>query len=170
MRIFNREERLIVFSILFVIAFISFFNFRDALRRARDTQRKNDIGDIANALENYKNTVSYYPLSTTDGKIIGCADLETPVPCQWGKDNLSGFMNFIPEDPYTNQGVSYFYMSTGTHFQILAVLEGTDEDEYDEAIVARFIMCGSRICNFGRASPRTPLDKSLEEYENELVR
>jgi len=47
-------------------------------------------------------------------------------------------------------------------------LESADEDEYNIEIANRFISCGLQICNFGKSSPNTPLDKSLKEYENEL--
>jgi hypothetical protein len=40
--------------------------------------------------------------------------------------------------------------------------------EYDPKIVARGVSCGKVICNFGKASRGTPLDRSLEQFEKEL--
>ena len=49
-------------------------------------------------------------------------------------------------------------------------LEGKgNEIGFDEAIIGRNLPCGEEICNFGRAFSVTPLDKSIQEYENELL-
>jgi hypothetical protein len=47
-------------------------------------------------------------------------------------------------------------------------LEGEEEAEYRQDLVEYGLMCGERVCNFGKSSGSTPLDKSIQEYENEL--
>ena len=84
-----------------------------------------------------------------------------------GHDAFS-YLERIPSDPKHDEGARYYYVSNGRRFQIYASLEGRDEDEFSEAILARNLPCGKEICNFGLAYGKTPLDKSLEEYENEL--
>ncbi len=144
MKIFTKQETIALALILLVIFVISFFNFRIALRRGRDNERKNDLSDIAKALDQYKSDNSYYPTTLSDIKSL-------------------------PKDPATPNGFSYLYKTDGKFFQLYASLEGkTDEAEYNPKIAALNLKCGKFICNFGRASGSVPLDKSLEEYENEI--
>lgn len=155
--------------------------------QASDAQRKNDIGTIANGIAKYGDDFARFPLSSSDGKILACrpkvseskkADMTVEFePCEWGKDALEdaldpsypNYIDTLPADPHTVQGASYLYLSNGKRFQIYAHLEGVDEAEYDIKIVAKGLTCGNQICNFGRAWGDTPLDKSIEEYENELM-
>lgn len=189
MKFFSNKELKIVGSILLIIAFISFFNFRISIRRARDNQRKNDLGVLQSSLEKYNRIVGIFPLSTEDGKIMACKDDDTYFDkklkiwvnvkaCNWGNDVLRDFseseseilMNPIPTDPKNEEGLSFLYISNGTRYQVFAHLEGKDEAEYDPLIEKRGLMCGNQICNYGRTYGSTPLDKSLEEYENELLK
>lgn len=188
MKFFTKSELKIVGSILFIIAFISFFNFRVSIRRARDNQRKNDFGTLQSALEEYNHYTGMYPLSSSEGKIIACKGDDTYFDevlktwvnlkaCDWGKDDLKDisdpespiFMSPIPTDPKNLEGIAFRYISTGKRYQLLAFLEGEDEAEFDPVIKSRNLSCGVEICNFGKASGNTPLDKSIEEYENELL-
>lgn len=189
MRFFSKEETVVVALILGVIALASLLNFRTSLRRARDVQRKDDLGSTANALEKYRDDFGAFPLASSDGKILACVrpgdkityDKEgrpqvTLIACEWGKDSLRDildpnsppYLELLPGDPQRGMGLTYIYFSNGKRYQIYASLEGKDEDEYDPKIIARGIQCGTRICNFGRVFGKTPLDKSIEEYENEI--
>lgn len=187
MKFFTKKELKMISSILFVISVISFFNFRISIRRARDNQRKNDLGTLQIALEGYRNITGSFPLNSPDGKILACKgpdtyfDKETESwinfkSCEWGEDELrvfsefgdSTFINYLPIDPKNSDGSSFLYLSNGRRYQLLAHLEGTDEAEYDPKIEARGLKCGNKICNYGRSFGSTPLDKSIEEYENEL--
>jgi len=189
MKFFTKNELKIIGSILLFISIISFFNFRISIRRARDNQRKNDLGTLQSALEKYASATGMFPLSSPDGKIIACVGPDTYFDeelltwvnvkaCDWGKDDLEDFasdedktifMSPIPIDPKNLDGVSFIYLSNGKRYQLLAHLEGEDEAEYNYDIKKRDIMCGNEVCNYGRAFSNTPLDKSIEEYENELI-
>ncbi|OGM03931.1 hypothetical protein A3E15_00320 [Candidatus Woesebacteria bacterium RIFCSPHIGHO2_12_FULL_42_9] len=186
MKFFTKQEALAVVAILLAIILISLQNFRTSLRRARDAQRKNDIGAIANGISRYGNDFAVYPLASGDGKILACRpevstnkvgeEIVEFEPCIWGKDSLRdaldltypSYIEALPSDPEGDLGISYLYLSSGQNYQVYAALEGVDEAEYDPNIVARNLTCGMRICNFGRSSG-VPLDKSIEEYENELL-
>ena len=110
-----------------------------------------------------------------EGKKASFSDLFNA--CEWGEDalkdivdpNFPPYLDPIPTDPQRQKGIKYHYLSNGRRFQILAYLEGKSEDEYDEDIHARGISCGAKVCNFGRSSGDTPLDRSIEKYENELL-
>ena len=185
MKFFDNPELkaiLIIFAFLIVI---STPNFIVSLRRARDAQRKADIGGIQDALYRYQADFGTFPLSI-NGKIAACepvtykevGGIKTPVfsACDFGKSFLADlsdssyppYMKPIPNDPVKNKGYSYYYFSNGSKFQIYGSLEGKSEDEYDESIIKRGIACGSKICNFGKSSGRTPLNISIEDYENSI--
>jgi len=199
MKFFSKNEFIAVLSILAVVVIVSLFNFRIALRRARDAQRREDLGTIYNALGTYQSQFGFFPLGSTDGKIKACKPenfnelleefskgvefdtqgyLESLASCEWGASKLTDlgdvaqipYLENIPQDPRTKVGISYFYISNGRRYQIYAYLEGeVNEIGYDASIVRRNLPCGNYVCNFGRADSITPLDKSLEEYENELM-
>lgn len=181
-RVFTKKEYMGLGAILLVIFVFMFFNFSISERKARDAQRKQDIRDIANALDSYKNDIGSYPESE-NGMIKGCNtgrknDLGQPIlrACDWGTEGLidpsgtkgSRYMERIPVDPRNSGGMKYYYLSDGRFFQIFAALESSGEAEYDKSIVVRGLMCGNKVCNFGLASSHTPLDKTIQEYENEL--
>jgi type II secretory pathway pseudopilin PulG len=177
MQKFSKPELISIIIILGLISIASFFNFRVSLRRARDAQRASDMGSMETYLDNYKNTIGsgIYPKSE-GGRPIACVgpgttrdpktgDYLNLAPCEWGKNSLLGQ---LPIDPQSSIGISYEYFSDGYAYQFYASLEGTDEAEFKSVILTRNLFCGSRVCNAGKANGQTPLDKSIEEYENEM--
>lgn len=189
MKKFTKSEIRAVAIILFGVFLLSFFNFRVSLRRARDSQRKSDINSVYEALNSYFADFGQFPKSSIKGEIVACKGPDTKldpvsktvvnlVPCVWGKDALRDVMDpeypeylkTLPVDVRAKKGAAYFYISNGSRYQLYAALEGKTEAEYDVKIVARNLKCGFRICNFGKASGKTPLDKTIEEYENELAK
>lgn len=187
MKFFTKKELKVIFLIFFIMSVVSFFNFRVSIRRERDSQRKNTMGELLSALQKYHDYSGVYPLSSPDGKILACKTEDTFYdkeekewknlrPCEWGVDSLFVIyvennpvvMETIATDPKSSEGIFFTYFSNGDRFQILAHLEGEDEPEFDLNILKRNIGCGNEICNYGRASGDTPLDLSIEEYENEL--
>ncbi|HJX46149.1 MAG TPA: hypothetical protein VJ399_03225 [Patescibacteria group bacterium] len=175
-----------IFIILLIIVLANFINFRISERKARDNQRNLDVSAIAQGLESYKADYGLYPLSSSEGKIIACKGPDTRrenpfeipknkkpklinlIPCEWGKDSLMDvtdinyphYLSLIPKDPEESMGASYRYISDGISYQILGAFEGKDLIEYNKAILRRNVGCGIRICNFGKASLNTSLDKS----------
>ena len=178
---FTKSEGISVLAILGIIGVAMILNLQVSYRRGRDAQRKTDIRNIYDALQKYQNDFGAFPFSE-EGKIVACngqVDEKNTIrfsPCEWYKDSLKdqfdpdypAYIVTLPGDPQQGKGAYYYYLSNGKHFQIYATLESSSEDEYDPAIVERQLPCGNRICNFGRSDGQTPLDKSLEEYENEL--
>lgn len=167
LKFFTKDEFRIVGVVLLFIGIISFFNYQISLARGRDLDRKNDLSYISKLLDKYKDENMSYPASQ-DGKIVACPTDDPLVlrPCEWGKDGL-GEAKTLPQDPRKSDGASYYYVSNRRNFQIYAALEREDQDEYESNIFVRKLPCGTKICNLGRSSD-IPLDKSIEEYENEL--
>ena len=179
---------------------MSFYNFGLSLKRERDVQRGVDLGYLYDRLNEYQTDFGFYPPSDENGKIIACKgenfeevinslkdaeqfDLDAYFkglePCEWGVDSFSDILEdngkvyipLLPRDPKAKIGRRYFYISNTRRFQIYSYLEGNeDQTGYDGKIVARNLNCGGVICSFGRGSGSTALDKTLEEYENELIK
>lgn len=198
MRPFTKSELKGVLLILFALLVATLSNLRISIRKARDAQRRADLASITNALNKYQEEFGFYPHSE-DGKIKACEaeNFEEVIqmlsqkkersyqdffaamrPCQWGEDELkdifsktsSVYLSPIPQDPKQTQGIEYLYISNTRMFQLYAHLEGgKPEIGYDEKILSRNLNCGDKICNFGKSSGVTPLDKSLEEYERLLI-
>lgn len=196
MKFFTKNEIIGVLVILLLILVLTGFNLRISLRRSRDAQRRADVNDIVNALDKYQKDFGFFPPSSDDGKIIACkgANFGT-IPsdikdenrrgyfinmlrgCDWGDDSLrdvgddtyQAYLNRIPRDPKADEGLAYFYISDMNTFQLYAYLEGGKTEEgFRRGIIERNLQCGNRVCNFGKAYGETPLEISLQEYENEV--
>jgi len=170
---FSKKELIIVSSALTFIIISTLLNLQTSLRKARDAQRKSDIRSIYDALMLYNKDNGTYPLNSPDGRMLACrphyeGEAVFYEPCDWYRDNLESYLTPILGDPRQGQGFSYYYLSNGKHFQVYASLESESEDEFEPSIARLSLPCGQKICNFGRSDGATPLDKSLEEYENEL--
>lgn len=197
MKTFSRSE-IIGVSIIFLIVFIiTLKGLVVSERRARDAQRRGDLAALYNALYDYQKEFGFFPPSD-NGKIKACRgdnfnDVEEKLKdlgyfdhniyfqglrgCEWGKDSLRdisdlshpAYIQTIPSDPGTGAGISYIYLSNLNRFQIYSYLEGgSDEDGYDLGIIKRSLNCGSKTCSYGKAYQETPLDRSIEIYEQEL--
>lgn len=192
MKPFTKQEIFGLSIIFLILLAISIPNFALSFKRARDNTRKADLGTMVYGMGEYQKDLLTFPLSNSQAEVVACIapgeKIETDskgrlivsfIPCKWGFDALydprnenkeEAYIKTIPNDPQNSMGAKYLYFSSGRHFQVYAALEANDDDQYDEAIVRRNLMCGNRICNTGRSDSVTPLDKSIEEYENELMR
>jgi hypothetical protein len=190
MKFFTQEELKILGIIFLVLIILLLANFRVSFRKARDAQRKGDIDTIMNGLEDgFFKSFGYFPQSSGDGEILACKGPETKydekekkfinlIACEWGKDALADladerfppFIKTLPKDPQEAKGIHYQYFSNGRRYQLFVSLEGKNEAEYNPKIERRGIMCGQRVCNYGKAFSNTSLYKTIEEYEQELLR
>lgn len=196
---FSKQEIIVTSIILVLIVTVSLFNFRNSLMRARDVTRRDDLGAISNALGQFYEDFGYFPPGQ-DGKIKYCkADnfdkvlkdvqddevfdrnkfFEGLRGCEWGEDSFDDlldddygpYIEKLPVDPKASEGLSYLYLSNGKRFQLYAHLEeGEDAQGYDTGIVDRQLLCGDKTCSFGKSFARTPLNISIEQYEEELER
>jgi len=131
---FTLVELLVVMAILGILATVGFGQYRTSQKKARDAQRKADLGNIARALQMHCNDSQNYPLSEDDnGGRISVDD----VPLTWGEDSFSIvqgeqeiiYMKKLPEDPVSN--FDYCYLSpTGSDFKIYAKLENERDSDY----------------------------------------
>jgi len=187
MKHFSKSEIISLVIIFTVLAAVSIPNFIMSLRRARDKVRRDDMGALNHAFDEYlADFNNSLPQATPDGRIMDCLKpgdkpiqnksggwSYNPIPCNWGKDSfvnlITGkvYMSTLPQDPNYKSGAIYLYLSDGDRYQTYATMEGTDEPEVDPKIIARNLMCGNKVCNIGR-SYNVPTDISIEAY-NELL-
>ncbi|KKR30710.1 MAG: hypothetical protein UT61_C0003G0038 [Candidatus Woesebacteria bacterium GW2011_GWA1_39_8] len=169
MKPFSKQE-LIGVTLIFIVVFgLTFIGLQASIRRSRDVQRKADLGAISDALHKFQEEFGFFPPS--DGrKIRACKGNNFNEILTEIKDTETPYLAVIPSDPKTNEGFSYVYFSSANRFQLYAFLEGgVDEDEYNSGVFNRNLPCGVGICSFGKSSGETPLDISIEEYEQQLL-
>jgi hypothetical protein len=192
MKPFTKNEFVGITLILICVGFFFAQGILMSLLRARDSQRMGDLNTISNAVTSFHEEYGFFPESE-NGQIKACkgdtyeeslATLQT-LPrfdrgifssglkiCVWGEDQIvtmTGNGVTLPRDPQTNEGLSYTYLSNDNRFQILGHLESND-DFYDASVEKRNIACGKMTCNVGKAYGETPLDRSIEQFEQELLK
>lgn len=156
---FESKIILIIFTCLFLV---TGYNLSLSRRRGRDSIRKNDMSAIENSLDTYLQKYKIYPLSSDEGKIIGCfeggvvideisGNPVNAIACDWGKSHFEG-VNFMPQDPSLKKGASYYYISDGRKYKFYISLEGKNEAEYTPSIALMNLHCGTKICNYGRGN------------------
>ena len=187
MKPFSKSEIISLAVIFFVLIAVSIPNFAISLRRARDQERRDEMGALVTSLDAYVSDIKSLPLSSVDGRIMDCLKpgdkpvknskgfwVVNPIPCEWGKDALIDlitgkvYLAILPRDPDYQKGAAYLYFSDGDRYQIYAAMEGMDEAEVDPKIVALGLKCGTKICNVGR-SYGVPTNISIEEYDKLLI-
>lgn len=154
---FTRVESLVLALILLVLTFVTFLNFRNSEIKARDVQRKHDIGQIVNALGAFFDEHGVYPASDEHGRIVACGCYEPLLPCDWTRDEGQRefcdtqnivYMPKIPGDPKGSP--PYCYTSDGLSYKLYAKLEGGRDPEANLKSE-----CQGRIYNFGVSSSNT---------------
>jgi hypothetical protein len=195
MRFIKKHELAgIGFILLFIIA-VSYISYLAALRRGRDEQRIRDLDTIVVLVNQFNKDFGYYPPSLGTGKIVACGENNVPpseakLPvkknryqimseyaeeCRWGTDSPANwgdrvntiYEGVIPQDPLIDSGRQYVYYSNGEEFQVYTSMESQVKDIYDIGLEPEGIMCGDSVCVYGKASPKTPLDNLINEYQNE---
>ncbi len=164
---FTLMELLVVIAILGMLIIAGLASFTSSQKKSRDLRRKNDLRQIALAMETYYNDYDSYPLSeVSTNKIQGCWNDAVVSSCDWGmpwkKTQTTGsstvYMITLPADPLGTH--AYVYESDGTYFKLYASLE----NELDTDVGAKqagygVLTCGGVLkCTYGIASSNTTLE------------
>lgn len=169
---FTLIELMVVISIIGVLTSAIGGNYLTSRIRARDSERKNALVQIRNALEIYFNDHGYYP-EAIDGKILGLP---------WGgpliDDSTTIYMVQLPQDSRENK--TFFYEVDGDSgvftdqlkYRVYVRLEnavdgdtdlngdGEVGDEYDGTNGdGEPKSCGDVYCNYGISSPTTTMEE-----------
>lgn len=183
---FNKKESVWIIVVFIFLLLASYVGYTDAKKRERDTTRLLDFGNTVKAIEAYKRDFDSYPLSDNDGRLVACIGEDTDYlrdnygnfvasaagkrirtnlkPCEWGKDPLMEdvYLEILPKDTQTEDGVKYIYISDGENFQLFGSYETKEMPDYSEKLKEQKRDCGTRICNFGRASKDITLDNFIK--------
>lgn len=178
-------ELKVVGGILLVILVLSLINFRSAITKAHDVQRKNDLKHIRASLDDYLREVGFIPQSQ-EGKILACEPILSLdnegrevfkfKPCIFAKDSLvdprkttRAFIDPLPQDPLaSSKNYTYIYLSDGKNYHLLAHLDRRSDREYNMKVEKRGVVCGVKLCNFAVAnSYDVPVDVNLEDIPPE---
>lgn len=198
MRKLTKQEIKAILTIFLILFSVTFYNLQIAIRKSRDAQRRTDLRTISDALGKFFSDYGFFPPSV-DGKIVFCKSdnyeqimneiTESGVfdrykfftglrPCEWGQDSFADlfdensvpYLQTLPADSKHKDGLKYVYISNTKLFQIYSYLEGEDsEDTYNPLVVNRNLMCGTKVCSYGRSYSDIPLNISIEEYEAILL-
>lgn len=153
-------ELLIVVALIMILSMVGIGAYTSATVKSRDTQRKNDLNQLAKAVEAFYNDAGRYPLTST-GK-PQCYEKSgttvTNVACT-GKlyttidGNTTNYIN-IPEDPDADQDYIYESSATGTTFAYFTALESTTDRDLFKNVDGSVnldpfgVACGSAQCNY----------------------
>lgn len=161
-------EILVVIVIIGILVSIGIGGLISSQKKGRDARRKEDLHQIAIALEVYYHDAGEFPQSDA-GRIAGCGLAATPVPCDWGKmfSNDNGiYMVQLPVDPI--KGYQYHYNSPdGSYFELYALIENQQDKDLirnDSDVVRIFegTNCEAASCNYAITSTNrqkpTPVD------------
>ncbi|HHE67667.1 MAG TPA: prepilin-type N-terminal cleavage/methylation domain-containing protein, partial [Candidatus Parcubacteria bacterium] len=115
---FTLIELLVVVSIIGLLASITLVNLKNALAKARDTRRLEEVNQITKALEIYYSTYGHYPYNTDNdcggwdaGNTTGDPFIQPLVS--------SGMTKNVPIDPVSKTncswGYAYYRYSAGSY-------------------------------------------------------
>lgn len=112
---FTLIELLVVISIIGILASLTFVSYSGAQKQTRDTQRRSDLNQYRNGLENYAaSNNGLYPVHDSEYNVTGF--------CGAGAD-LEDFIADCPVDPNTSKAYYYISDSQGTSYILYADLE-----------------------------------------------
>lgn len=137
---FTLIELLVAMGIMAVLTGMALFNFNQSRVRARDVQRKSDLGQLQKALELYRNDNNQYPPDDFQNR------LKSPTK----------YINQTFSDPRASEWLDYAYIA-GTNnksYNIMTCLENTADSTKatDESLCDLFTTEVADMCNCGPTS------------------
>lgn len=177
---FTLMELLVVMAILGILITLGLTSYRSVQAKSRDARRKNDMRQIASALELYYNDYDRYP-TDTNNVINGCG-LAGATACAWGAafqtlkaDGVNiktMYMAKLPGDPVGTYKYYYdVYGGQGKGYQLYARLENGQDidlkrDGSNNVYYYSGTVCttGNKKCNFGITSTNLTLDDSSQGH------
>lgn len=110
---FTLIELLVVISIIGILASLTFVSYSGAQKQTRDTQRRSDLAQYRNGLENFAaNNNGKYPLWSNPQSMLGT----TSNFCSQPSSNpfYPNYVSGCPADPTGGTTYIYYYRSNGT--------------------------------------------------------
>jgi len=152
---FTLIEILVVMVIIGILAAMGIGSYMSSQMKARDARRKQDLRQIANAVELFYNDHGVFPTSTADRKIMGCGSaFPATSVCNWGSQFILGASNYISKLPPDGHG-PFMYVSAGADYKIYTYLENNKDPQI---MTGLGINCSpGKECNFAVSSTNAPL-------------
>ena len=111
---FTLIELLVVISIIGILASLTLVSYTGAQKQARDTQRRSDLNQYRNSLENYAGSNNgLYPLGLSTIAAL----------CGSGKPLDTGYIASCPIDPTITQTYGFYSSASGDSYVLYATLE-----------------------------------------------
>ncbi len=168
---FTLIELLVVIIILGILIAVAMGGFMSSQKKSRDVKRKNDLRQVAIALEAYFNDKGRYPESDLTGAIVACKP-DGATACDWGgafeDENGTVYMVNLPAESNSDRRYYYITNANGTAYQLYARLENTldvdiPQNAQGQGRVFADLTCDSGgatvYCNYGVASPNIKVDE-----------
>lgn len=156
---FTLIELILSMALVAILSVIGLGSYTQATLKSRDTQRKNDLNQMAKAIELFNSDVGRYPNSVAG--VMQCPKDTGEAPCgsrisAFIKNDTAIYMEDIPIDPVNGRRYYYEQSSSGG-FSLYAALENTEDRDVVVENVGGVevktdweIECGSAliICNY----------------------
>jgi len=160
-RAFTLIELLVVMALLGILTIITVSQFRTAIIKGRDSQRKADLSSLSKALLYYYADYHKFPMGSPDG-LITVTDDGGERELAWSSEfsiTESGknyiYMKKLPKENHADNNTiyPYCYVSNGSSFQLYGILENPSDK--DVAAKPWWDKCGvgKEVYNFGYSSP-----------------
>lgn len=168
-------ELMVVMAILGILITVGLTSYKSVQMKSRDSRRKNDMRQIASALELYFNDKGRYPADDGSGKISGCGVGDTSL-CNWTSAMTDSkgtvYMVVLPGDPVGSYQYYYdSYGGQGKGFQLYARLENSQDVDLSRDgsgnvyyYVSTVCTTANKKCNYGVASPNLTLDDASQGH------
>lgn len=125
---FTLIEILVVATIISMLAAGGFVSYSTFTKKARDARRQADLEQIRGALEQYRSTISSYPLKIASGQAL--SDV-----------NGNVYMSKVPSDPTSKY--TYNFTNSATTYELCTYLEGNSNSPGGAGPI-----CGAAACNY----------------------
>ena len=156
MKGFTLMELILVMAIIGILAVVGIGSYTQATIKSRDTERKNDLNQIAKALELFNLDMNRYPKINVGGEMTCPEGDGSEVLCgqeiyAFVGDKKATYIEKAPIDPKV--GRKYVYTPTDSYggFALYAALENTEDKDVVTAAGEPTnwgISCGDINCNY----------------------
>jgi len=154
---FTLIELILVMAIIGILSVVGIGSYTQATIKSRDTERKNDLNQIAKALESFNNDVGRYPAVDENGEMTCPQSDGSEGDCiemisAFIGDTKAVYMQEVPKDPDTNRSYVYVPEANETGFALYTALENTQDKDVVVNIDGKASdwgrPCGTVSCNY----------------------
>jgi prepilin-type N-terminal cleavage/methylation domain-containing protein len=158
---FTLIELILTMAIIAIISVVGIGSYTQATIKSRDTQRKNDLNQIAKSIELFNNDVGRYPKVDGTGVMTcpGVSGIE--IACgstifSYSGTERSVYMEKVPSEFISGRKYVYRPDATFGSYSLYATLENTEDKDVVIDSVTKLktnwdsdgVTCGTTSCNY----------------------